>query len=175
MIVLESIVEFLKKHKDQVIYQEGERLFSEGKVTLIWQSPEQVSYEIDDHDECIEVALEFDESGELRQHELLTKYYFAALIDLKFEFQSFPVMDANGKIYSREGMIRRVIGERKERALSAEYKVTLGKFLYGPHTLLDENNNRYDITIWDFEKYKGIYLAVLVGAPCDVGVTAGTI
>ena len=52
-------------------------------------------------------------------------------------------------------MKKRVWDERKDKAKIAEYKIRLGKHLYGPHVLMDERNKRYDITIWDFQKETG--------------------
>lgn len=155
MIELSIVEAFLKKHETQLSFQEAKKLVSEGKVTLIWRSDVQVYSEIDEDEVTLEVVIEFDEFGNLNPFFEITKYYLASLIHFALEFHSLPISEVEGKIYTREGMKRRVIRERGERAIGADYKIKLGRFLYGPHILMDDRKNRYDITIWDFNNYTG--------------------
>ncbi|HET8735703.1 MAG TPA: DEAD/DEAH box helicase, partial [Pricia sp.] len=57
--------------------------------------------------------------------------------------------------YTQEGMKRRVLEERRDRAKKAEYKVRLADNLYGEHTLINEKGKSYKITLRDFENRTG--------------------
>lgn len=62
---------------------------------------------------------------------------------------------SEGKKYTREGMRKRVLDERKSRAAKAEYKVKLADNIHGEHTLYNEKGMEYKITLHDFEKETG--------------------
>lgn len=57
-----------------------------------------------------------------------------------------------GKMYSREGMIQRVLNERKIRALKLDYKIVPGDSVYGEYLLTDNQGKKYKVTIRDFGK-----------------------
>ena len=81
--------------------------------------------------------------------------FIACIYWLKENFDEPELKIAEGKIYSREGMMRRVLTERKQRTLKAEYKVLPGKNFYGEHILFNEKNEKLYITLWKPEQYKG--------------------
>ena len=62
---------------------------------------------------------------------------------------------SEGLKYTREGMRRRVLEEREDRAKKADYKVKLATNLYGEHTLINEKGKTYTITLRDFENKTG--------------------
>ncbi|MGB1283592.1 MAG: DEAD/DEAH box helicase, partial [Polaribacter sp.] len=62
---------------------------------------------------------------------------------------------SEGLKYTREGMRRRVLQERLDRAKKADYKVQLADNLYGEHTLINEKGKTYTITLRDFENKTG--------------------
>jgi SNF2 family DNA or RNA helicase len=62
---------------------------------------------------------------------------------------------SEGIKYTREGMIKRVIGERLEKALNAQYKLTLSDNIFGEHSLRTENGLSYNITLRDFQNETG--------------------
>src|SRR5690606_17803396 len=57
--------------------------------------------------------------------------------------------------YTREGMRKRVLEERAERAKKANYKILLADNLYGEHTLINEKGKTYKITLRDFNNRTG--------------------
>lgn len=63
--------------------------------------------------------------------------------------------DFPGKKYTREGMIKRVMGERRQRATDAKYKIEFADNIYGEHTLYNEKGVQYKITLRDFENETG--------------------
>lgn len=62
---------------------------------------------------------------------------------------------SEGLKYTREGMIKRVLDERKDKAKKAEYKVRLADNLHGEHTLINEKGKAYKITLRDFKDRTG--------------------
>lgn len=62
---------------------------------------------------------------------------------------------SEGIKYTREGMRKRVLEERLDRAKKADYKVTLANNLYGEHLLTNEKGKTYKITLRDFKNKTG--------------------
>lgn len=62
---------------------------------------------------------------------------------------------AEGRAYTREGMIKRVLDERKEKATRAKYHILFADNLHGEHTLINESGKKYKITLRDFENETG--------------------
>ncbi|MBN1997211.1 DEAD/DEAH box helicase [candidate division KSB1 bacterium] len=80
----------------------------------------------------------------------------AALLQLSDEIrrqQAVPKID--GKKYTREGMIKRVLTERREKALKADYRIEFADNIYGEHVLTNERGVRYKITLRDFKNETG--------------------
>jgi hypothetical protein len=59
------------------------------------------------------------------------------------------------KRYTREGMIRRVLDERREKAEKAVYRIEWADTIYGDHILTNEKGMRYTIFLRDFENETG--------------------
>jgi len=79
-----------------------------------------------------------------------------ALMHLEYVEQQFTLPDTmEGKKYTREGMMQRVLSEREQKAKYAPYKVTLADNIYGEHLLTNEKGVKYKITLHDFEKETG--------------------
>lgn len=62
---------------------------------------------------------------------------------------------SQGKKYTRQGMIKRMLEERMDKATKADYKVFLADNRYGEHTLVNDKEKTFQVTLWDFEKKMG--------------------
>ncbi len=62
---------------------------------------------------------------------------------------------AEGRAYTRSGMIRRVLQERRTKAEKADYKIKFANNLFGEHILTNELGVKYKITLRDFENETG--------------------
>ncbi len=62
---------------------------------------------------------------------------------------------SEGIKYTREGMRKRVLEERLDRAKKADYKIKLAKNIYGEHSLTNEKGKVYKITLRNFENKTG--------------------
>ncbi len=142
----------------------GFQLFNEDKCVLLTQSAKSILVFIGNEEDGVERSLvrELDDLEELDYLAPYSKkkpldwdeFSFAALLAFQ-ENLNWMQPELNGKKYTREGMIRRVLAERKEKAKTANYKVRLADNIYGEHTLYNEKGVEYKITLWDFEKEIG--------------------
>ncbi len=84
------------------------------------------------------------------------RYSYACL--LQYE-QELSLLDPKEKIehkkYTRQGMIKRVLDERKQKALKATYHIRWAKNIYGDHILVNEKGRQYRIFLRDFENETG--------------------
>lgn len=71
------------------------------------------------------------------------------------QFQQAAHSNEEGKAYTREGMIKRVLAERRERAARAQYKLIPDENTHGEHRLITPQGASYKITFRDFEKKTG--------------------
>jgi SNF2 family DNA or RNA helicase len=80
----------------------------------------------------------------------------AGLLELSDYLQrdEAPDIDA-GKTYTREGMIKRVLEERREKAERAEYHLEFADNRHGEHELVNERSLRYKLTFRDLEQEQG--------------------
>ena len=60
-----------------------------------------------------------------------------------------------GKAYTRQGMIKRVLAERQEKAAKALYKIKFASNIYGEHELINEKGTKYYVLLRDFENETG--------------------
>jgi len=61
----------------------------------------------------------------------------------------------SGKVYTREGMIRRVLAERREKAERAGYQLAFADNPHGEHQLINERGLCYKLTFRDIEQERG--------------------
>jgi SNF2 family DNA or RNA helicase len=59
------------------------------------------------------------------------------------------------KKYSRDEMIQRVLGERRQKAEKANYRVEWASNIYGDHILTTESGAKYTVFLRDFENETG--------------------
>jgi SNF2 family DNA or RNA helicase len=62
---------------------------------------------------------------------------------------------SEGVKYTRQGMIKRVLDERADKAKKAAYRVELSKNIYGEHTLINEKGKSFKVTLRNFENETG--------------------
>ena len=146
------------------LQEKGFQLFNEGQCVLLTQSAKSILVFVGNEEDGVERTLvrEFDALEEVEYIAPYSKkkpsdwdeFSFAALLAFQ-ENLNWMQPELNGKKYTREGMIRRVLAERKEKAKTANYKVKLADNIYGEHTLYNEKGVEYKITLWDFEKEIG--------------------
>jgi SNF2 family DNA or RNA helicase len=141
----------------------GEIIFNNGNCQILSQSP--AKYELivndDQSNDSVEYAICFEENGNVYpkvEKDLpgWDKNSYACLLQLESELQLLePKERLEHKQYTREGMINRVLKERREKADSAKYRIKWASNMYGDHTLTNENGVNYKIFLRDFENETG--------------------
>jgi hypothetical protein len=80
---------------------------------------------------------------------------YACLLRYEEELADPASKTVSDKRFTREGMIRRVLDERRDRADKADYRVQWADNIYGDHILTNEKGSRYTVFLRDFERETG--------------------
>lgn len=81
---------------------------------------------------------------------------YACLLQIIHELKLLnPKLPLEHKKYTRKGMIKRVMEERRQKAEKAAYKVIWADNIYGDHTVINEKGVRYRVFLRDFENETG--------------------
>ena len=157
-------IETLKDSSDinELVYHKAKALYINGNCQILSQSKQGFDILVnDDNAEDIEIRLrKFNEES----LQVLFKgkpapwdiYAIAALMQIEEELEKTePKPFLEGKEYTREGMVKRVLEERKAKALKAKYTIKFADNIYGEHLLTNEKGTRYKITLRDFENETG--------------------
>ena len=109
----------------------------------------QVEYVLQVFDEDIIPTKNSDRSG-------WDRYAYACLLQVENELHLLdPKEPIEHKKYSREGMIKRVMLERRQKAEKANYRIKWASNMYGDHILTNENGIKYKVFLRDFENETG--------------------
>jgi len=167
MLTLESVREKINQIQKETLlpseeYKRGHALYIRGACQIMSQGKEMAEVLMTDeqkeHVAAIayppeEDAFIYKRDGKKSQWDSLA---LAALLEISEELERIqPQVPPQGKVYTREGMIKRVLEERREKALKADYKIEFAENIYGEHTLITEKGTRYKITLRDFENETG--------------------
>ncbi len=150
----------LQKNNENGSYLKAEELFQNGCCQTLSQSEKAFAVLITDRDEDMEISIE-DVDGEIhfspnKKNQPWAEYSIAALLQVKEDFEKLdPKPALQGKVYTREGMIKRVLNERKEKAAKSNYEVKFADNIYGEHILTNEKGVAYKITLRDFARETG--------------------
>ncbi len=150
-----------KKNKDLGSYLKAEVLYHDGCCQVLSRSDKAFDVLISDHnDEDLEISIEEVSEGirfypDNKGH-LWNEYGIAALMQVKEELERLdPKPSLQGKVYTRQGMIKRVLNERREKAVKGSYKIKFADNIYGEHSLTNEKGVQYKVTLHDFERETG--------------------
>ncbi len=164
---IKEIVEAQKqKLKGELTKEElawGEIIFNNGNCQILTQSPAQFELIVSDDSsgEMLEYCLNIDEYEHivpLSENSLhdWDRMAYACLLQIENELNLLnPKEYIEHKKYTREGMIRRVLKERQQKANAAEYRIKWASNIYGDHTLTNENGVKYKVFLRDFEYETG--------------------
>jgi len=84
------------------------------------------------------------------------RFAYACLLQVENELHLLdPKEPIEHKKYSREGMIKRVMLERIQKAEKANYRIKWASNIHGDHILTNENGIKYKVFLRDFENETG--------------------
>ncbi|SDW79778.1 DEAD/DEAH box helicase [Aequorivita viscosa] len=137
--------------------EEAKRFYGEGEHTILSQGKEKITVLVANGEEhTVQIAVNGEEELFQKTNDRLTEwdvYGLTALFVIANKCKDETLSE--GIKYTREGMIKRVIEERYDRAKKADYKVVLANNLHGEHILTNEKGKSYRITLRDFENKTG--------------------
>lgn len=144
--------------REELVY--GQFIFNNNECQLLTQSAEKVEVIFSEVHVEEEMALLFEifEDAILIENTLgvWNRFSYAALLLFQHELHLLDEKEhLEHKKYTREGMIKRVIAERQQKALSAEYRVDFASNIYGDHIVTNENGVKYKVFLRDFENETG--------------------
>lgn len=162
-----SIKEYIAEFKSlpeitDVIYRKAQAMYINGNCQVLSQSARGFDVLVfDDEGEDVEAKIVTPDDDN-PQYLLKGKpakwdaYGLAALMQIGEELEKpNPKPLLEGKAYTREGMMKRVLDERRAKALKAKYTIAFAGNIYGEHLLTDEKGSSYKITLRDFENETG--------------------
>ncbi|HKI88265.1 MAG TPA: SNF2-related protein, partial [Draconibacterium sp.] len=141
----------------------GEIIFNNGQCQILAQSVSCFELIVIDElkNEIAEYSLNVDDNGNIfpkskKEETEWDKYTYACLLQIESETQLLnPKEHLEHKKYSRQGMIKRVLTERRQKADKAEYRIRWADNIYGDHVLTNENGIKYKVFLRDFENETG--------------------
>jgi SNF2 family DNA or RNA helicase len=163
--LLQKQLDIIKRDKSisDLVMNQAKAIYLSGACNVLSQSKLRFEFLVTDTFEDYEVSLVINElDGSVSaytkgQEEGWNRLAIAALMQLLDENNrlEMPHNLEEGKKYSREGMMKRVIEERKEKALNLKYRIEYSDNIYGEHVVVNEKGVRYKVFLRDFEKEIG--------------------
>ncbi|MBN4081736.1 DEAD/DEAH box helicase [bacterium AH-315-C07] len=140
----------------------GEVVFHNGECQLLSQTATQFDFIVTSNskNESVECKLEV-EGGHIiplleDSFDGWEKLTYACLMKLEDELHQLdPKIHEEHQKYSREGMLKRVLAERLQKARTANYRIKWADNIYGDHTLTNEKGVKYKVFLRDFENETG--------------------
>lgn len=137
----------------------GEKLYQVGGVQVLSQGKEYFEVQVDDTFGDFMVSYKLNEkiSGECScKASDWCSHRVAGLLQIKETLQQHKVhTNEEGKAYTREGMIKRVLAEREQRAAKEDYQLIYADNIHGEHKIINNKGVSYKITLQDFRKKQG--------------------
>ena len=143
-----------------LLHRKAKSLYDNGQCNLLSQSDDVFEFSVDDefNDFTVKANFETDEvvfsctckSQSICHHKL------ASIFQLENIFvKNEKHLSIDGKKYTKEGMIKRAMSERTEKARKATYSIHFNDNIYGEHVLFNESANQYRLTFRDIKNEKG--------------------
>ncbi|GHT54804.1 helicase [Spirochaetia bacterium] len=144
--------------------KQGERIFQDKRCIILSQSPVLIELLIEpEHEDEKDIIcdLHIDEDGHITAERsgkniAWDPYAYACLLSFEEELKQLDPKEAPVyKKYSREGMIRRVLDERRDKAEKADYRIAWADNIYGDHVLTSDSGAKYTVFLRDLEQETG--------------------
>ncbi|MDR1791833.1 MAG: DEAD/DEAH box helicase [Bacteroidales bacterium] len=160
---IDYLVAEVEAHLSEENLQKGKQLQAEHRCILLSQSAVCVDFMFFmDAKQMIECKFlidrgDFDLTPYISTGEYgWNAYTYACLLQYRYELsQLIMPQEIMHKQYTRKGMMKRVLDERREKANKANYKIQWADNIFGDHVLYNERGIRYKIFLRDFEQEIG--------------------
>lgn len=146
-----------------LLLRKAHALYVNGQCQLLTCARNHFHIAVDDAFKDFELYVEFGADGEGVSTRCSCKaaagechHTVAGLLELSDFLRKEEAPEAgSGQTYTREGMIRRVLDERRQKAEQAEYRVEFADNPFGEHELHNERGLCYRLTFRDLEAEQG--------------------
>lgn len=158
----------IQKSIDRRILAEGKALFEQACCNVLFQSPTMFEFSCNGLDKTVSISIVSEEAGDgvslgfseatihiIEPEGGWGKFDYACLLQMQCLLQNATFDSIDHKLYSREGMRQRVLGERMHKAMHADYRIKWADTIYGDHILTNEKGVKYKIFLRDFENETG--------------------
>lgn len=159
---IQAVKVFVQKNINSIELAYGEIIFNNCDCTILSQSSSSVDFmvRIGDSDLFEEYIFIIDGDDVIPEYEKerigWNRYSYACLLQYENELKLLePGEYMEHKKYSRQGMIKRVMAERRLKADKAAYRIKWATNIYGDHILTNEKGMHYKIFLRDFENETG--------------------
>jgi len=138
----------------------ADRLLKEGNWVILTQATSAISVMFADQEPHTKVDIEIEQLLESvdpdvnfykDNHTTEWDEYGLAALEIYLDNLDWRPTIADGQRYTRQGMIQRVMREREEKSVKLNYKLRLGKSIYGEHTVINERGMTHKVMLWDLD------------------------
>ncbi|MCF8366386.1 MAG: DEAD/DEAH box helicase [Bacteroidales bacterium] len=142
-----------------LIYRQGNSLYLNGQCTRLSSSENHFEFSV--NDKYGDYLVKIDSAEDLItdcecKAGTICRHSAAALLQLheliKLDEENLPPA---GIQYTRSGMIKRVVDERKDKAFHARYSIQYADNVFGEHILTNERGISYKLTFRDIDRKHG--------------------
>ena len=144
----------------RIVYQKGKQLYEMGHCHLMASSADEHEYLVKDDYKDFQTKIIFDKNKvniacSCLSSTICSHAYAAANQTFQDLSRSLQLDKEGAMKYSREGMMKRVLEERENRAQQESYQLDFSDNIYGEHHLFNEQGKKYEISFYDFDKKLG--------------------
>lgn len=152
----------ISKSVSRLAYQSGNALYLKNQCVLQSREGDHFAYTVEDNYQDFQTDLFFDEDNKKVEMQCNCKaegicsHKVSALLQLHEDLsQELDEERKKGMKYTREGMIKRVMAEREEKAKNETFQLDFADNMYGEHLITNQRNKVYHLTFYDFEEKQG--------------------
>ena len=152
----------ISRNLSRLAYQAGNALYLNNQCVLQSREGEHFAYTVEDNYQDFQTDIYFEDAEkkvELQCNcnaEGFCSHKVSALLQLHEDLsQDMRQESIAGMKYTRDGMIKRVMAEREEKAKNEKFQLDFADNIYGEHVITNRQNKSYNITFYDFEKQQG--------------------
>lgn len=145
---------------NRLSYRKGLKFYEMGQCHLMTSGIYEFGFEVHDDHQDFQVQIKFRDHDlqsdcSCNSHHLCSHVFASALQTQQEMSRSSLIIEEDAIKYSRDGMIKRVMEEREERAQKESYQLDFADNIYGEHQLVTKQDKDYYLSFYDFDQRLG--------------------
>jgi SNF2 family DNA or RNA helicase len=144
-----------------LVIKKAIQLYQNGQCQMLTRGRDEYKFSIDDEFNDFSLVIQISKDHVVTKCNCKSNspnchHAIVGLLELKdFLKREKPQTTQTGKQYTREGMIQRVLSERRDKALKELFKIQFADNIYGEHEVINEKGICYNVTFRDIDKEQG--------------------